>query len=161
MNNSTRPVALRNGVVVPSTHVKERILALVLATAFDVMVAEDRVKGHAVGYQACERPFKMCREIFSVAVRIDIVAGCDHEIEGALLVSAEHLTGNAHRIMTVRAPVADDGKTDSALYRFGAENRCRPYQSAGSKGREGLNSLSSGYQIHHSLDFILHKSFYV
>src|SRR5262245_30213152 len=86
-----KSVALLNRVIALAAHVEERVLALVLPSVLDIMIAEHGVKVDALRNQWRKRTLEVLIEMASAAVRVNIVTGSNHQIERRPPMRVAHL----------------------------------------------------------------------
>jgi hypothetical protein len=142
-----QPVPLAHGVIVLPRHVEERVADLVLPPVLDVVVPEHGVKVHLVIYQLGEGLLELLAEIAPAAVRVDVVARREHEIEGGLRVRVDHRLRQPRLLVAAGPPVSDDGETDLAFDRLDPEYRRGLYQGARRGRGHGYDCLTPGNQI--------------
>src|SRR5262245_51308531 len=94
-------------VVISSTHVEQRIPALVLPTVPHIVIAQHGVEPYTVFQQRRKRLLEILHEVTRTAVGIDVVAGGDRKIKGGALVRFKHLRGDVDLIAVPCSAVAD------------------------------------------------------
>src|SRR6185295_2743636 len=100
-------IASAEQVVAGSAHVKQRVVDLILAACFDVVVPERRVKTHPLFQQCRKRFLEVFTEQPSSAVGINVVANSEREVQRRGLVSLEHQIGHCEFVGATRSEVAD------------------------------------------------------
>ena len=124
--------ALLDRVIVSSTHVKQRISALILAPLPHIVITQHRVEAHRLLEQSGKRLFKMSGEVTSAAVGVDVIAGSDCKIKWRTPVRLEHLFSNADLIAVTCSKIANHWKTQQCLHRSGAKSSPRCNRCSGS-----------------------------
>src|SRR5215813_8717424 len=122
-------VALFDCVIVSSTHVKQRILALIFAPLPHIVITQHRVEAHRFLEQSCKRLLEMLGEVTSAAVGVDVIASSNCKIKWRTPVRLEHLFRNADLIAVTSSKIANHWETQQCLYRLRAQysprrNRC-------------------------------------
>ena len=103
--------ALFDCVIVSSTHVKQRILALIPAPLPHIVITQYRVEAQRRLEQSCKRLFKMPGEVTSAAVGVDVIASSNCKIKWRTPVRLEHLFGNADLIAATGSKIANYRET--------------------------------------------------
>src|SRR6266545_4024176 len=120
-----QPVAFFDCVVALAAHVEERVPALVSSPVSHVVVPEHGVKLHALPDQSSVGALEFLFEVPPAAVRVDVVAHGDHEIEGRGLVVSQHLSRDSGLVVVAGPEIADCDEFDLVLRRRRAEDRAR------------------------------------
>src|SRR6266511_3582926 len=120
-----QPVAFFDCVVALAAHVEERVPALVSSPVSHVVVPEHGVKLHALPDQSSVGALEFLFEVPPAAVRVDVVAHGDHEIEGRGLVVSQHLSRDSGLVVVAGPEIADFDEFDLVLRRRRAEDRAR------------------------------------
>ena len=76
------------------------------------MIANRRVKGHALVEKRAIRLFELGVEVIGSVRRVNVVTQHHHEIEGELLMPGDHLTGHVELGLIAPAGISNDGKPD-------------------------------------------------
>src|SRR2546425_2822250 len=116
-------VAPANRIIARATHIEQRIVALIFASLFDVVVSKHRVELYAFLEQAGERLLEVFDEVPAAAVGINVVADGQSEIKRRFLVGLQHSSGNSALVAPARAEIANH--REPGLARSRAEDRCR------------------------------------
>ena len=89
------------------------------------MVAQHRVELYPLLQQAREGLLEVFNEVARAAVRIDVVADCQHEIERRTAVSLQHLRSNREFVAATCAEVAHHGESGFTVAGPKGQNRRR------------------------------------
>src|SRR5262245_35257260 len=72
-------------VIVASSHIEQRVLTLVLPAFINIVVAENGIEADALFNQRSEGLLEIPGEVATAAVRVNVIAGSDDEIQRCAL----------------------------------------------------------------------------